>query len=328
MKMVENNDIDINIENIDVKEIMLMIKENIKKRGYNEEKIINEFNFNVQNYTKKFINLKNINLEIPITSRGKTSKIKKILKKIIRKIVRPYIRPILEEQFNFNSEVSRVLELLERKIESNQLEIKKNQGELLDIRKIEKEESSERIKINLKKILYYLEEKDNLLDLNCEDGKILNELILLGKKRLLGMTTSKNKLLKCDIKKLPIQYYDGFKYLNENDNLSLNGIFSSKIFKNIKITEIIDFIYSSYKNLNSDGILLFEIEISNNSENSHNITPFLLEKLLIECGFINIKIINSLEQKHTHIINDYEKIKRMYEIIYENQNYLIVAWKG
>ena len=53
MKMVENNDIDINIENIDVKEIMLMIKENIKKRGYNEEKIINEFNFNVQNYTKK-----------------------------------------------------------------------------------------------------------------------------------------------------------------------------------------------------------------------------------------------------------------------------------
>ena len=114
------NEFEINADDINIEDIMKQIRENINKRGYKEEKRIEEFDFSPEEIKGENIHLHhlwNINLEKEIVSNGAFGKIKIFFKKVIRKLTRWYIKPMMEEQVNFSAVATRAIDYLDKENE-------------------------------------------------------------------------------------------------------------------------------------------------------------------------------------------------------------------
>jgi methionine biosynthesis protein metW len=367
---INKNDFEINIDNINVEEIMQMIRKRIEERGYTEEETIKNFDFSPNEQENDFeyeFNqmhiLTDINLEknIPLTP-GIFSKLKLFLKKLVRKLVRPYVKPILEEQVNLNTHIVRVVDSLVKK--NRELEQKLNtiQIELYEMKKSEEftidylafenkyRGSEENIQELQSQYLRLFEGKDNILDIGCGRGEFLKILLNSGKQQVLGLDLNSQMVEKCQKDNLPVKLYDGIKYLEENENLNLGGIFSSQVIEHLKPSQIIRFIKGAYNNIQDGGLLLMETinpmclvahTMSYPLDLSHRqmVHPFTIEMLLKEHGFKKVEFIYSspndtehpilkTENMNENELNEYnEKIRRMHEILFGYQDYAVIAWK-
>ena len=146
MENINKEDFEINVDNINVEEIMNMIRKNIKEKGYKEHESINNFNFISENKGVNEIRedfeslhyLWNINLEREIKSKNKLFA---FIKKIIRKLSRWYIKPIIEDQIIFNSIVVRTNSYLKSKLKETKEQLSNNTEEIKKILNEIKKES-------------------------------------------------------------------------------------------------------------------------------------------------------------------------------------------
>ena len=138
MENINKEDFEINVDNINVEEIMNMIRKNIKEKGYKEHESINNFNFisenkgvnEIQEDFESLHYLWNINLEREIKSKNKLFA---FIKKIIRKLSRWYIKPIIEDQIIFNSIVVRTNSYLKSKLKETKEQLSNNTEEMKKI---------------------------------------------------------------------------------------------------------------------------------------------------------------------------------------------------
>ena len=239
MENINKEDFEINVDNINVEEIMNMIRKNIKEKGYKEHESINNFNCRSENKGVNEIQedfeslhyLWNINLEREIKSKNKLFA---FIKKIIRKLSRWYIKPIIEDQIIFNSIVVRTNSYLKSKLKetkeqlsNNTEEIKKILNEIKivenrllnsekNLKNVEKEKieiSEELLKYEsysqcgedkiIDFILSYLGENKGLsyLDIGCNNYKKLNNTYNLYKKGIRGVLIDANPVFIEDIRK-------------------------------------------------------------------------------------------------------------------------------
>lgn len=361
---IDKKDFDINIDNINIEEIMNHIRENIKKRGYEIEELEREYDFTpddsekieLENSLNLLLNSWNINLEKDLVqTSGLLSKIKGIFRRSLRKLVRPYIKPIMEEQLAINAYLTRIVDILYKQnvqIMSN-LEKKEKEEEFsMDYLAFENKYrgSEENIKELQSKFLKYFDGKDNILDIGCGRGEFLSLLLENDKKNVLGLDLNKQMILKCLKNNLPVKLYDGIKYLDENNNLKLGGIFSSQVIEHLKPSQIIKFIKGAYKNLEEDGVLimetinpmtLFPYTMAYPLDLTHRqlVHPFTIEVLLKEHGFKNIEFIYSsyndpeipilkIDNADENHLSEYnKKIEKIHEILFGYQDYAVIAWK-
>ncbi len=347
---IMDEDYKINADNIDVEEIMSKIKQNIKERGYTEEEIISNFDFTPEEKNDiDDISLLhrswNINLEKEIeSSPGIIGKSKIFFKKSIRKLVRPYVKPIIEEQIGFNAQIVRSIDKLNERI--NNLD-----GSNFNMNYLEFENqyrgSEEGIQNLQRKFIKYFDGKDNILDIGCGRGEFIKELLLDGKKKVLGIDMNVQMIDRCLSENLPVKHLNGVNYLSENSNLKLGGVFSSQVIEHLNPTQIANLIDGAYRNLVDGGILILET-INPMTLITHAMTfpldmthkqlvhPYTLKFLLEQRGFRDIEIIyTSINDPNIPIleidsvdVKEYnERIKKMYELLFGAQDYAIIARK-
>ena len=239
MENINKEDFEINVDNINVEEIMNMIRKNIKEKGYKEHESINNFNFisenkgvnEIQEDFESLHYLWNINLEREIKSKNKLFA---FIKKIIRKLSRWYIKPIIEDQIIFNSIVVRTNSYLKSKLKETKEQLSNNTEEmkkilneikivenrLLNSEKNLKNMEKEKIEISeellkyesysqcgedkiIDFILSYLGENKGLsyLDIGCNNYKKLNNTYNLYKKGIRGVLIDANPVFIEDIRK-------------------------------------------------------------------------------------------------------------------------------
>ena len=349
---IMDEDYKINADNIDVEEIMSKIKQNIKERGYTEEEIISNFDFTPEKKIGVDIDgisslhhSWNINLEKEIeSSPGIIGKSKIFFKKSIRKLVRPYIKPIIEEQIGFNAQMVRVIDELNERI--NNLD-----GSNFNMNYLEFENqyrgSEEGIQNLQRKFVKYFDGKDNILDIGCGRGEFIKELLLDGKKKVLGIDMNAQMIGRCLSENLPVKHLNGVNYLNENSNLKLEGIFSSQVVEHLSPSQIVSLIEGAQKNLVEDGVLILETinpmclfahTMSYPLDLTHKqlVHPYTLKFLLEERGFKNIEIMyTSINDEDTPMLkidntdtNEFnEKIEKMHSLLFGAQDYAIIARK-
>lgn len=125
---------------IDIEKIMEEIRENIKKRNYDED-ILNFEDIPGGYYTeyKDFnldrlqLNISNVNdsWQVPIyrhlhSDRGFIGNLKTFLKRAIRKVTKFYVIPFVEDQNNFNSNVTNCLNTINAYILKNEVSFSKD----------------------------------------------------------------------------------------------------------------------------------------------------------------------------------------------------------
>ena len=376
---INKEDFEINADNINVEEIMKKIRKKIKERGYIEEETIKNFDFSPNEQEtdfeyglKEMHLLANINLErnIPLTL-GMFPKLKLFFKKLVRKLVRPYVKPILEEQINLNNHTIRVISHLVRKNRLLEENIFKVENKLEKIKKLSKIEildesdefnmdylafenkyrgSEESIQKLQSQYLRLFTGKENILDIGCGRGEFLKVLLNSGKQKVLGLDLNPQMIEKCKKDNLPVRLYDGIRYLEENENLNLGGIFSSQVIEHLKPSQIVRLIKGAYRNLQEGSPLVMEtinpmtlvtqtMAYTLDLTHSQYVHPFTIEMLLKEHGFKKVEFMYSspndieppilkLENMTEEKLSKYnEKITRMHNILFGYQDYAVIAWK-
>ena len=376
---INKEDFEINADNINVEEIMKKIRKKIKERGYIEEETIKNFDFSPNEQEtdfeyglKEMHLLADINLErnIPLTF-GMFPKLKLFFKKLVRKLVRPYVKPILEEQINLNNHTIRVISHLVRKNRLLEENIFKVENKLEKIKKLSKIEildesdefnmdylafenkyrgSEESIQKLQSQYLRLFTGKENILDIGCGRGEFLKVLLNSGKQKVLGLDLNPQMIEKCKKDNLPVRLYDGIRYLEENENLNLGGIFSSQVIEHLKPSQIVRLIKGAYRNLQEGSPLVMEtinpmtlvtqtMAYTLDLTHSQYVHPFTIEMLLKEHGFKKVEFMYSspndieppilkLENMTEEKLSKYnEKITRMHNILFGYQDYAVIAWK-
>ena len=207
--------------------------------------------------------------------------------------------------------------------------------------------SEEGIQELQRKFVKYFDGKDNILDIGCGRGEFIKELLLDGKKKVLGIDMNAQMIDRCLSENLPVKHLNGVNYLSENSNLKLGGVFSSQVIEHLNPTQIANLIDGAYRNLVDGGILILET-INPMTLITHAMTfpldmthkqlvhPYTLKFLLEQRGFRDIEIIyTSINDPNIPIleidsvdVKEYnERIKKMYELLFGAQDYAIIARK-
>lgn len=128
---------EIDLDNINVEDIMRQIREKIARENIQEEILYLDKEFGSSTLFREHLRLTNLSCNIisykAITSHRKlTGKIIVLIKKLIRKSIYWYINPMIEQQNEFNANVTRTLNCLADEIENLNEEIKKNKEDILN----------------------------------------------------------------------------------------------------------------------------------------------------------------------------------------------------
>lgn len=115
---------------IDVKKIMDEIREDIEKRGIEEdeflfEDIVNEMSFFENKDVKMCLEELNKSWSIPAyrqlrSRRGILGELIIFFKKVIRKMIKFYVEPIVDDQVNYNANIVRTLNSFWEYMEKNE----------------------------------------------------------------------------------------------------------------------------------------------------------------------------------------------------------------
>lgn len=314
-------------------------------------------------------------------------------KKVIRKMLFFLFDPILRQQSDFNASVTASINVLYNEnivmhaaLDEYKNEIKKLNGRIdevisrltgtensikslemdlmaenpytaIDYEKFENHfrGSETEIKKRLSMYLPYFEGKNNVIDLGCGRGELL-ELLKENHIHARGVDMYKPFVEYCNNSGLNVVYGNAIEFVYELDDDTVEAIFAAQLIEHIKITELVRLCNESYKKLKEGGCLILEtpnptcLAIYTNAfyvDPSHNkpVHPKLLEYILQEAGFEDVQIVftecskvgyslpfidmeyatDPKEKQNLKDIND--GIGVLSNIMFGSQDYAIIATK-
>lgn len=208
--------------------------------------------------------------------------------------------------------------------------------------------SRQEIKDRQKIYLKYFKGKQNVLDIGCGRGEMLELLKENGIENSKGIDINNDMVEYCKSKGLNVERADALGYLqNATDNL-LDGIIISQVIEHLASDDIIKLIQLSYEKLNKDGILILEtinpqcLSVFANSfylDLSHNkpVHPFTARFMMKSEGFKNIeilylsKILEEIPNIKSSTIENIDEINdaigRLNNLLYGYQDYAIIGTK-
>lgn len=248
-------------------------KVSLKSTNYNAAESLNtlrEHLFSV-NQTYKISTYNGI-----ICEKKHLGKLNVFVKKVIRKLIRWYIDEIINLQTEHNANVTRVLNennyvmqyLYEQNMElketiseleyklSNNAKIDDQDQFYLDFENTFRGDFNV-IKERLRFYLPHFAGREKVIDIGCGRGEFL-QLMKENNITAIGVDTNSKMVESCKNIGLNAVLDDGISYLENIEDESLDGIFSSQVVEHLSFQQLIDFINICNKKLKKGGCLIIE----------------------------------------------------------------------
>lgn len=270
----------------------------------------------------------------------------------------------------FQREAHETMERLQQDLQSSLGQIMKQsddlQGKLKLLEKIQQQDdiyegidyfkfqehmrgSRSEIKAKQREYLNYFLQCNDVLDLGCGRGEFL-ELLREHGVCAIGVDNYRKSIDYCRTRGLQVVQEDAIQYLCGQKTESIDGVFAAQLVEHISAGRLLKLCRECYRVMKSDGYIVLEtpnpmcLSTYINSfylDPSHKnpIHPRLLEYVLKECGFRNVKILFTESSKvgYQFPLLDSENCKNLEEfndgvnflsdIIFGSQDYAIVAQK-
>lgn len=290
-----------------------------------------------------------------IKALGKGGRVKAFVKKVIKKCIRWYIMDMAEQQTYFNAYVLRAIQAEERIlriIQNDYKEYLQKDNECDDFSdswyiKFEDEFRGESavIRERMQQYIPLFAGMDHVLDLGCGRGEFLS-LLKQENIRAKGVDINKKMVEECLEQQLDVYEDDAIHFLEQQEEETIDGIFSSQLVEHLKSTNVMKMLGLAYQKLKPGGICV--IETVNplslgifcygfylDPTHSCPIHPATLRFMAQSVGFFteNIYFINVFpEDYHFKITDDMTEgvkafAKKMDEQMFGAQDYYIVCRK-
>ncbi len=208
--------------------------------------------------------------------------------------------------------------------------------------------SRDKIKDIQRQYLKYFEGKDNILDIGCGRGELLELLLEEGKENVLGIDISDDMITYCKELDLPVKKVDAIEYLESLESGSLEGIYIGQVVEHLSPADMVRVIKLSHDKLKKDGVFIVEtvnpmclsvFALSFYMDPSHikPVHPYTLEFIMQTQGFKGIETIyfSEVEEKIPELkgvgIDNLEEfnqgIDKLNSLLFSHQDYAIIGWK-
>jgi len=309
-----------------------------------------------------------INIDRIEYSIGKLHRFKNFIKRVIRKCIYWYIKDINAQQTEFNAYSTRVLnqqfKLINELYKKNQQleETLKNFQEKEEVREdsLPNEQpydnwylnfenhfrgNESEIEQRLLRYIPYFNGLNNIVDLGCGRGEFLSIMSEKGFK-VSGVDVNKSMVDKCLKKGLKVTHKDCLEFLEEQQDRSLGGIFSSQVVEHLSLFQLRKLIQLSYEKLSPKGILILETVnpmalgvfcygFYIDPTHSTPVHPSMLRYMVEQQGFTSVEVhfINAFpEEYHLNIEDDMQKgvkeaFSKLDNLIFGYQDYYLLCKK-
>lgn len=363
---MKESDIEIAGGEINVKEIMRKLRQNIKKRRKKEvvvgleciERKGTRIPQKQPQQLSQSISLLNTLWDIE-NKNYQISSHRKIIgpllvkgRELVHGEVKRYVDPIVFKQKEFNAWTVRFLNEISKKIRTQARELPVE----MDYEKFQQQfrGSEEEIKRRQQKYVKYFQSKNDVLDIGCGRGEFL-ELLRENGVQARGVEIDEKTVDYCKKKKLEVVLSDGIEYLESLPDDSLGGIFMAQVIEHLPPARVNKLIQLSYKKLKKNSYLVIETPNPLSLVSFHNffldpthvfpLHPQLMEFLMSSAGFKKIEIIFSspnpeqsklrklklkkgLGSWEKEFVKTYnDNIEKLNSVIYGYQDYAIVGKK-
>jgi 2-polyprenyl-3-methyl-5-hydroxy-6-metoxy-1,4-benzoquinol methylase len=359
LEVIQVGKSNISDEEINVEEVMLKIKENIKRRRARDIQGIETHE-----------ELDYINSSWDIQNKGfSISSHRPILGKFLVKVrelilgeIRRYVDPMIWRQKEFNSRIAKILNTTTKRLDriSPQIEDEIAQSELKkagapDCFTLEERfrESREDTKKKQSEFMKYFKSCANVLDIGCgrcEFLELLKEQGIGGR----GVAMDEDKTKYCMILDLNVKKMDVISYLNLLEDESLDGVFIDRVVEHLDTGYLINMIRLCFTKMTFGAYIIIEtanplslVSLSNfyiDVNNKKLIHPDTLKFLIESVGFrepfvqfrtpaaenreLELIDTNGLDEKERSFAKVFNQNAEMLNsIIYGPQEYAVIGMK-